>query len=63
MAYTCVSLASVVAMLQDLMMQIVFCRLAAQVSQYYKDIEELDSIQQLRKYLGQVVFPDLNRKL
>ena len=37
------------------------CRLAAQVSQYYKDIEELDSIQQLRKYLGQVVFPNLNK--
>lgn len=32
----------------------VLCRLAAQVSQYYTDIEELDSIQQLRKYLGQV---------
>lgn len=44
-------------------MQIVICRLAAQVSQYYKDIEELDSIQQLRKYLGQVAFPSLNRKM
>lgn len=32
----------------------VLARLAAQVSQYYMDIEELDSIQQLRKYLGQV---------
>ena len=31
-----------------------FCRLAAQVSRYYEDIEELNSIQQLRKYLGQV---------
>lgn len=30
------------------------CRLAAQVSQYYHDIEELESISQLRKYLGQV---------
>lgn len=30
------------------------CRLAAQVSQYYTDIEELSAIQQLRKYLGQV---------
>ena len=30
------------------------CRLAAQVSQYYADVEELESISQLRKYLGQV---------
>ena len=45
-------------MLQDLAKQVVSCRLAAQVSQYYMDIEELDSIQQLRKYLGQVVFPN-----
>ncbi len=36
------------------------CRLAAQVSQYYKDIEELDSIQQLRKYLGQVTSSSFN---
>ncbi len=50
-------------MLQDLVMQSVLCRLAAQVSQYYKEIEELDSIQQLRKYLGQVLFPDLNLKM
>lgn len=50
-------------MLQDLATQIVLCRLAAQVSQYYKDIEELDSIQQLRKYLGQVLFPSLNPKI
>ncbi|DBB07003.1 TPA: Rhophilin, Rho GTPase binding protein [Trebouxia sp. C0004] len=32
----------------------VLARLAAQVSQYYNDIEELNSISQLRKYLGQV---------
>ena len=34
---------------------VVLHRLAAQVSQFYKDIEELDGIQQLRKYLGQVL--------
>ncbi|KAL3151227.1 hypothetical protein ABBQ38_013068 [Trebouxia sp. C0009 RCD-2024] len=32
----------------------VLARLAAQVSQFYTDIEELNAIQQLRKYLGQV---------
>lgn len=42
--------------MQDFEKQVVLCRLAAQVSQYYMDIEELDSIQQLRKYLGQVLF-------
>ena len=62
-AYMCVSPVRAVAMLQDLVMQSVLCRLAAQVSQYYKDIEELDSVQQLRKYLGQVVISHLDKKL
>ena len=50
-------------MLQALVMQSVFCRLAAQVSQYYKDIEELDGIQQLRKYLGQVTSDHFNHQV
>lgn len=56
-----VSHVSLLAM-QDLAKQVVLCRLAAQVSQYYMDVEELDSIQQLRKYLGQVLVSNhLNR--